>query len=144
MQKSDKKPSTWLASLPDAERAQLKRLDKLITNVMKGHTRTLWEGKFWGGSEQTILAYGDYNFTGARNKVVPWFMVGLALQKNYISVYVHAVDGGEYVAEKYAKRLGKVKAGKSSISFRHVDDIELDVLTEVLTLARRQLDTRDV
>jgi hypothetical protein len=66
-------------------------------------------------------------------------MVGLALQKRYISVYVNAVDGGQYVAEKYRKRLGKVKVGKASISFKQIEDIDVAVLREVVTFARKQL-----
>lgn len=120
----------------------MKRLDKLIAAIMKGHERVLWEGVFWGGTEQTIIGYGACTFTGARNKEVEWFMVGLALQKQYFSVYVNAVEGGQYVAEKYRARLGKVKAGKASISFKSLDAIDLDVLREVVSIARRQLDTR--
>lgn len=140
MEKTSTSPSTWLNSLPEPQRAQVKRLDKLISGVFKGHARALWQGTFWGGSEQVIIGYGDMSFTAARGKTVAWFMVGLALQKQYISVYIHAVDGKQYVAEKYAKQLGKVKCGKSSISFRDLGEVELDVLAEVLRIARRQLD----
>jgi hypothetical protein len=65
-------------------------------------------------------------------------MVGLAIQKNYISIYVNAVEDGQYVSEKYRSKLGKVKAGKSSISFKHLDDLDLDTLQKVVTIARDQ------
>ena len=79
--------------------------------------------------------------TQARGRTVEWFMVGLALQKQYISVYVNAVEDRQYVAEKYAPELGKVKVGKSSISFRRLDDVNLDVLAKVISIARDQLET---
>lgn len=142
MQKTDRNPSTWLDALPEPERTQMQRLDQLIAAAMQGHSRALWEGKFWAGTEQSIIGYGDLDFTGARNKVVPWFMVGLALQKNYFSVYVNAVDGGKYLAETWAGRLGKVKGGKASLSFKHIDDIDLDILKKIVDLARQQLDAR--
>lgn len=143
MERSSTKPSAWLATLPESRRAEMKRLDKLIAQRMKGHGRVLWEGTFWGGSEQTIIGYGDLDFTNSRGKTVPWFMVGLALQKQHISIYVNAVDGRQYAAEKFARRLGKVKVGKASVSFGRVADVDLDVLCELLDLACRQLEARN-
>jgi len=64
-------------------------------------------------------------------------MVGIAVQRNYLSVYVNATDDRAYLAERYAKRLGKVKVGKSSISFASIDDVDLDQLSELITEAMR-------
>ena len=139
MKKTDKDPSAYLASLPDDVRDSMQRLDRLISDVMAGQPRILWEGVFWGGTEQAIIGYGDLTTDRGRGKVVEWFMVGLALQKNYISLYVNAVADGQYVAEKYREKLGKVKVGKASISFKRIEDVELDVLRELLTIARAQL-----
>jgi hypothetical protein len=58
--------------------------------------------------------------------------VGLASQKNYISVYVCASDGKQYVAEKYKHKLPKASIGKSCIRFKKVSDIDLTVLREVI------------
>jgi len=46
-------------------------------------------------------------------------------------------DGRTYLAERYAERLGKVKVGKSSISFTSVDDVDLQQLSELITEAKR-------
>lgn len=104
---------------------------------MGRHNRVLWTGIFWGGSEQAIIGYGDYTYTRPRGKTLEWFIVGLAVQKKYISVYVNAVEGDQYLAEKYAERLGKVKVGKSSISFTRLADINLDVLLELVGKAEQ-------
>ena len=63
-------------------------------------------------------------------------MVGLALQKNYISVYLNAVEDRQYLSEKYGSDLGKVKVGKASLSFASVDDIDLDRFTDLVGKAR--------
>lgn len=136
MQKTEKDPSRYLESLPEPQREMMKQLDRLISSVMTDQVRTLWEGTFWGGSEQTIIGYGDL---AVGKQKTDWFMVGLALQKNYVSVYVNAVKDGEYVAEQYRSKLGKVKGGKASISFKSLEDVDLDRLTEVLEIARDQL-----
>lgn len=139
MQKTDRNPDDFLASLPDDVRGDITALDTLISDMLEGQTRVLWEGVFWGGSEQEIIGYGDLVQKQSKGRVVEWFMVGLALQKNYISLYVNAVEGKEYVAEKYKDSLGKVKAGKSSISFRKLEDVDADALGRVLQIAREQL-----
>lgn len=142
MERTSKDPTAYLSSLPDGTRETMECLDDLIADVFAGHPRTVWEGVFWGGSEQTIIGYGDLTTTQSRGRVVEWFMVGLALQKRHYSLYVNAVDGKRYLAEAYADRLGKVKVGKSSIGFAALDDVDLTVLTELLERARNQLQER--
>ena len=92
----------------------------------------MWEGVFWGGSEQRIIGYGNFSYQRSDKKQVEWFLVGLTRQKNYFSVYVNAVEGKHYLAELYGSRLGKVKTGKSSISFRNLSDVNLDMLREMI------------
>lgn len=139
MDRTEKNPSAYIESLPTERREEMSRLDALISARMEGHSRALWVGTFWGGTEQTIIGYGDITTTQSRGRKVAWFMMGLALQKNYISLYVNAVQNGRYVSEAYGPTLGKVKAGKASISFRRLDDVNLEVLAEVLGIARDQM-----
>ena len=138
MNKTKKDISAHINSLPDELRQSIKHLDKIISDIMVGHSRVLWEGTLWGGTEQAIIGYGDYTINLSRGKKSEWFMVGLAIQKNYFSIYVNAVEDGQYVAEKYRSKLGKVKVGKSSISFKHLDDLDIDTLQKVVSIARGQ------
>jgi polyhydroxyalkanoate synthesis regulator protein len=62
--------------------------------------------------------------------------VGLAAQKQYLSLYVNAAEDGEYLIKRYADRLGKVKAGSANVTFRHLADVELEVLLEMVARAR--------
>jgi hypothetical protein len=134
--KTDRDIGEFLGSLPDEARDDMVALDREISRVMAGLPRVLYTGKMWGGTDQEIIGYGTYRYTRADKKEVEWFAVGLALQKNYLSVYVNAVEGRQYVAEKYGEDLGKVKVGKSSISFGSLDDIDLGKLVALLERAR--------
>ena len=136
MQRSKTSPDDHIASLADDVRSDISTLDAEISRLMKGQERVLWEGKFWGGSEQRIIGYGSYRYTGKSGASGDWFVVGLAAQKNYITVFVNAVADGAYVAESYKERLGKAKVGRSSISFKRLSDIDLAVLSEAITRAR--------
>ena len=128
-------PDEYLASLPAESRGVMTALDRRLGAALPGHRRSLWKGVFWGGSAQSIIGYGGYSYVRSDKKPVEWFIVGPARQTNYYSVYVNAADGRRYLTEAYAGRLGKVKIGKSSVSFRRLDDVELDVLMELAARA---------
>lgn len=142
MQKVAIDPSKHIDSLPDEVKNDIKTLDREISKAMAGETRVLWQGIFWGGSKQNIIGYGDVVYERPKGSV-EWFIVGLGLQKNYISVYVNAVEGKQYLAEKYAGKLGKAKIGKSSISFKKLSDINLDALIDLVQKAKTLMSQKE-
>ena len=137
MERVESSPDDYIAGQPPDIRAVLEELHTLIRAALPDWECCMWEGVFWGGSEQQIIGYGNYSYQRADKTQVEWFIVGLTRQKNYFSVYVNAVEGKTYLAELYGPRLGKVKIGKSSISFRNRADINLDVLREMIEHAER-------
>ena len=141
MHRSTRDINEFLDGLPEESRDDMKTLDSAFSTVMDGLDRVLFEGTFWGGSEQEIIGYGAGDYTRPNGTTVDWFMVGLALQKNYISVYINAVEDRQYLSEKYGKDIGKVKVGKSSLGFKSVDDIDLGKLTDLVAKARELFQT---
>lgn len=135
MEPTDKSVEGHLDSLPQDVRGDMVSLDALITHAMPGFDRVLWEGKFWGGSDQQIIGYGHLSTINSKGDVVDWFHVGLAVQKNHLSVYVNVTEKGEYLGARYGKRLGKVKVGAASLAFRHMKDIDADVFSEMMDRA---------
>jgi len=69
--------------------------------------------------------------------MMDWPVIALANQKNYISIYICAVDKGEYIAEKYKQSLGRVSVGKSCIRFKKIEDLDLQGLRMVIELAEK-------
>ncbi len=140
MERSDQSPDDFLASIDDSRREAMVSLDATITAAMPDRSRTLWRGVFWGGTDQSIIGYGDMIQQRPRGQVVEWFVVGLALQKRNFSLYVNAVLDGAYLGGSYADRLGvggKVKVGAASLGFTSIDKIDLDVLAEMCAHANR-------
>lgn len=122
-------PDEWLDSMGDDA---LIALDHLIVESMPGRPRRLWTGTFWGGTDQTIIGYGDIVQARPRGESVEWFLVGLARQSKHYSVYVNAVADGAYLTKRYADRLGRVKLGAASIGFTNLERVDLDVLADLL------------
>lgn len=136
MEKTTRDVDEFIASLPDDVRDDIRVLDEAIATAMTGHERVLYEGTFWGGSEQEIIGYGAIESPRSDGSTVEWFVVGLAVQKNHLSVYISAVEDGQYLSEKYGHELGKVKVGKSSLGFKRADDIEVGSLVKLVERAR--------
>lgn len=137
MERVDTSPDEHIQSLDDGVRAGMKVLDATIAAALPGRARVLWEGVFWGGTEQSIIGYRDIVQARPRGNDVEWFLIGLARQKDHYSIYVNAAEDGQYLGKLYADRLGKVKVGSASIAIRNVDDVDLGVLTELIQHADR-------
>ena len=139
MQRSTTTPEAFIASLPDGVRDDIATLDTVIADAMAGEERVLWDGVMWGGTDQRIIGYGSHQYVNRSGKSVDWFVIGLAAQKNYLSLYVNAADSDGYILGRYAKRLGKVKIGSANATFKRASDIDLRVLRELATAARDRM-----
>lgn len=98
------------------------------------------EPVYYKTDTMTMLGYGLVPYQSKSMKQpAQWPIVALANQKNYMALYISAVDpDGQYVAEKNAGRLGKVSCGRSCIRFKKLEDINLDVVRELVAdVARR-------
>ncbi|MDB5121606.1 MAG: hypothetical protein JWN56_2824 [Sphingobacteriales bacterium] len=79
-----------------------------------------------------MIGYGSFQYLDSKKQKRDWPIIALANQKNYISVFVCAIDGDQYTAEKYEKELGKVSVGRSCIRIKKIEDVNLDTLKKVL------------
>lgn len=136
MRVTDRSVDDHIDSLREEVREDIKAIDDLMAAVFSGEPRVVWVGKFWGGIDQEIIGYGDFTYENS-SKTVEWFKVGLAAQKNHLSIYVNAVEDGEYLSRTYGDRLGKVKVGAASIGFKDLSAIDLGELRAMLEHARR-------
>lgn len=84
-----------------------------------------------------MIGYGKFKYSNYKKEIIDWPIIALANQKQYVSIYVCAIVDGEYVAEKHKKNLGKVKVGRSCISFKTLEDVNVDVLKDVLKEASK-------
>lgn len=136
MERSTTTPDEFLDSLPTGTREDLRTIDAVLAPVFSGHERVLWEGVFWGGTQQRIVGYGVYRYRGRSGAEGEWFVVGLAAQKGHLSLYVSATEDGQYLVKRYADRLGKVKIGSANVTFKRLADLDLPAVIELATRAR--------
>lgn len=116
----------YLAQLPEERRMILEKLDQLIRKFAP---------KLKPVFSYNMPGYGAFKYTNYKKEVIDWPTIAIASQKNYVSLYICAVEGNEYIAEKYKADLGKVSVGKSCIRFKKLEDVNLDMLNKVIRLA---------
>lgn len=135
MQRSGADVDTFLRGLDEPRASELLALDSLIVDRLGGRERELWEGVFWGGTDQQIIGYARIEQPRPKGPAVEWFLIGLAVQQKHISVYVNAAANGQYLTKTFASRLGRVTVGAAAISIPSLDRLDIDVFTELLDAA---------
>ncbi len=114
----------FIASLPDEQ----KRQDCLvILELMKEVTGA--EPKMWG---ESIIGLGSHHYRYASGTEGDWFMVGFSPRKQNITIYLmYGVEDHPEIM----KKLGKYKTGKACLYIKHISDIDLEALKELIILA---------
>lgn len=111
----------FLASLPDDRRAAMTAVHKAIRKTVPKLKPYVSAGMGLG-----LIGYGKYRYKSASGREGEWFLIGLAAGKAYYSLHICAGGEGGYLVEKNAKKLGKVKTGRSCINFNKLEDLNLD------------------
>ena len=114
-------------------RADLVRLDGVIRKAAPALKRHFHAGTPAGsaGMRMKMIGYGRFQYAIKSGKTTPWPVVGVALQKNYISVYMAVTKSGRPLLQGYAGKLGELRSGGNNFSFETFDQLNA---AEVSTL----------
>ena len=128
----------YLSQVPDDRKEMIATLHELIIETVPSLKPNFI---------YNMPGYGKFKYTNRKKEEMEWPVIALANQKNYVSIYVCAVDDGEYIAEKHKQslankigkgKLGKVSVGKSCIRFKKLEDINFEVLKKILKFAEKK------
>lgn len=122
-----KTPTEYIASLEEPRKTEIRALHRLIRRAAPSLEPVMLHG---------MLGYGPFHYRYASGREGDTTTLALAAQKRYISLYVTCSDpSGAYLAESYRDQLPKADIGKSCIRFKRLDDIDLEVITELAARA---------
>lgn len=114
----------YIALIEDDERrSQVAKLHAIITRLRPDLTAHF---------ASNMIGYGSFSYKNYKKQNIDWPFVALASQKNYISIYVCAIENGEYVAERFRDQLGSVSIGKSCIRFKKLSDLDMSGFEKLL------------
>jgi hypothetical protein len=116
-------PAEYIASLEEPRKSEIAALDALIRKTAPKLEAFIHMG---------MLAYGPWHYSYASGREGDWFRVGLASNKNYISLYICAADEKGYIPERYKRELPKASIGRSCVRFKRLGDIDQAVLEKLI------------
>jgi hypothetical protein len=82
-----------------------------------------------------MIGYGKFRYSIKSGKTTSWPVVGVALQRNYISVYLSITKDGTPIAQSYAGRLGELRMGRNNFSFEKFENLKIKALSSLLAEA---------
>lgn len=115
--------SEYISQLEQPRKADIVALDELIRK-----TAPKLKPFFHAG----MLAYGPWHYKYPTGREGDWFRIGLASNKNYISLYICAGDEDGYIAERYKKALPKASIGRSCVRFKRLSDLDQSALKKLI------------
>ena len=117
--------SAYLAFDP-ARKPELLKLDGAIRRSAPNLARHFHRGTPAGepGMRFKMIGYGRSTYLARNGQRVAWPALGVALQKNYISVYVSVRKDGRPIVPRHARRLSGVRTAESNFSFVRFDDLD--------------------
>ncbi len=113
----------YIAGVEEKRREDVQRLHDLVREVAPELEPTMEFG---------FLGYGRYHYRYASGREGEWMKIGIANNKQYISLYCCAADERGYVAERYRKRLPKANIGKSCVRFKRLSDLNEKALRDLI------------
>ena len=128
----------------DPERKiELQKLDRLIRSSASGLKRYFHRGTPAGepGMRFKMIGYGKLHYQAARSEIVEWPAVGVALQKNYVSVYLSVLKKGAPLLESYTGTLGELRSGSNNFSFKTYEDLDVQQLASLFAEAEEVFDS---
>jgi hypothetical protein len=116
-------PAEYIAKLDEPRKSDVAALDEMIRKLAPLLKPFIHPG---------MLAYGPWHYRYASGREGDRFRIGLASNKNYISLYICATDGKYYVAEQFKKALPKANIGKSCVCFKRLSDLDESALSKLI------------
>jgi hypothetical protein len=72
-----------------------------------------------------MIGYGRFHYAIKSGKAIAWPVIGIALQKSYISIYIAVTRQDVPIVQAYAGQLGELRMGRNNFSFERFDDLEI-------------------
>ncbi|MBK6989544.1 MAG: DUF1801 domain-containing protein [Bacteroidetes bacterium] len=120
----------YISSQPEPKRSDMQELHRIILKIMSGCKLWFLDGK---NSEDKIVSnpnigYGLQTMKYADGKTKEFYQIGLSANTTGISVYILGIDDKKYLANTFAKKLGKASVTGYCIKFKALKVINLDIL----------------
>jgi hypothetical protein len=108
-------------------------MDKVIRAAAPELKRWFYKGSAAGepGMRLKLIGYGSFVYPVKSGKTVKWPIISIALQKNYVSVYLSVSKDNEPILDDYRDQLGALKYGDNNFCFSDPGQLNVPALTRL-------------
>ena len=119
-----------ITSHSEAKRSEMQELHDLILGVSPGCKLWFLDGRNSEGKvvSNPDIGYGSRDHKYADGTISEFYQIGLSSNKTGISIYILGIKDKKYLAETYARDLGKASVTGYCIRFKTLKDINTNVL----------------
>lgn len=126
--------NSYIANQPASKRDDMQALHLLITGISPGCKLWFLDGR---NSENKIISnpnigYGTQEIKHCSGETKEFYQIGLSANTTGISIYLIGIKNNKYLFNVYGGRIGKAKVTGYCVSFRHLKDINVDILGEMV------------
>jgi hypothetical protein len=132
----------YIGSQPESKCVDMQALHRIILQLMPACKLWFLDGKNSEGKivSNPNIGYGVQTIKYADGKTREFYQIGLSANTTGISVYIMGIEDKKYLAQTFAKNLGKASVSGYCIKFKALKDINIDVLEAAI---RYRLETQD-
>lgn len=116
-------PEEYIKMLEEPVKEEVEKLFNLIKKEMPNDKPYIISG---------MIGFRSGHYKTKSGREGDWPLIALASRKNYISFYVCAAEGKQYIAEKYKNELPDASIGRSCIRFKNMKDVNEKVLQKII------------
>ncbi len=119
----------YISGQPEPKRGELQELHRMIQGIMPGCKLWFLDGKNDDGKvvSNPNIGYGSRDHKTA-DGTREFYQIGLTATTSGISVYIMGIEDKKYLANTFAKDLGKASVTGYCIRFKTLKDINIGVL----------------
>jgi hypothetical protein len=120
----------YIAAQPEPKRSDMQQLHRMILAWMPACKLWFLDGKDETGKivSNPNIGYGSQTMKYANGKTREFYQIGISANTTGISVYIMGLNDKKYLAQAFAKKLGKATVTGYCIKFKSLADINIDVL----------------
>ena len=125
---------SYITGQPEPKRNDMIELHTRILQISQGSR--LWFDNGKNSENRTIsnpsIGYGVHRIKYADGKTREYYQVGMSANSTGISVYILGIEDKTYLSRMYGKELGKASVSGYCIKFKHLKDININVLEDAI------------
>ena len=120
----------YIAAQPEPKSAEMQELHHIMLALMPGTRLWFLNGRDEKGKivSNPNIGYGSQTIHDAKGKTREFYQIGVSANTTGISVYIMGIDDKKYLAETFARDLGKASVTGYCIKFKTLADINVNVL----------------